>query len=59
MHTVEKAVAGKLMSFPRIYLETREIGRDFPGGTAVKNTPASAGDARDAGSIPGREDPLE
>ena len=24
----------------------------FPGGTVVKNPPASAGDARDAGSIP-------
>ena len=25
----------------------------FPGGPVVKNPPASAGDARDAGSIPG------
>ena len=25
----------------------------FPGGTVVKNPPANAGDARDAGSIPG------
>ena len=25
----------------------------------VKNLPASAGDARDTGSIPGQEDPLE
>ena len=25
----------------------------FPGGAVVKNPPASAGDARDAGSIPG------
>ena len=25
----------------------------------VKNLPAKAGDIRDAGSIPGREDPLE
>ena len=25
----------------------------------VKNPPANAGDIRDAGSIPGREDPLE
>ena len=25
----------------------------FPGGTVVKNSPASAGDARDIGSIPG------
>ena len=25
----------------------------FPGGTVVKNPPASAGDARDVGSIPG------
>ena len=27
--------------------------RGFPGGTVVKNPPASAGDARDAGSVPG------
>ena len=25
----------------------------FPGGAVVKNPPANAGDARDAGSIPG------
>ena len=25
----------------------------FPGGSVVKNPPANAGDARDAGSIPG------
>ena len=25
----------------------------FPGGTVVKNLPANAGDARDAGLIPG------
>ena len=25
----------------------------FPGGAVVKNSPASVGDARDAGSIPG------
>ena len=33
----------------------------FPGGAAVKNLPANAGDTRvkDCGSIPGREDPLE
>ena len=27
--------------------------RGFPGGAVVKNPPASAGDARDVGSIPG------
>ena len=27
--------------------------KDFPGGTVIKNLPASAGDARDTGSIPG------
>ena len=27
----------------------------FPGGLAVKNPPADAGDARDAGLIPGLE----
>ena len=31
----------------------------FPGGSVVKTLPASAGDARDLGSIPGRQDPLE
>ena len=32
----------------------------FPGGTAVKNFPANAGDIGDAGSICGcQEDPLE
>ena len=31
----------------------------FPGGSVVKNLPASAGDARDAGSIPGSGNPLE
>ena len=30
-----------------------------PDGTVVKNLPASAGDVRDVGLIPGREDPLE
>ena len=30
------------------------VDRDFPGGTVVKNLPASAGDT---GSIPGPEDP--
>ena len=29
------------------------MARNFPGGTMVKNPPASAGDARDTGSIPG------
>ena len=33
-----------------IYPQTE---RGFPGGTVVKNPPANAGDARDAGSIPG------
>ena len=28
---------------------------DFPGGTAVKNPPAKAGDTRDTGSFPGPE----
>ena len=31
----------------------------FPDGTVVKNLPANAGDARDAGSIPGLGYPLE
>ena len=31
--------------------------RAFPGSAGVKNSPANAGDARDAGSIPGRKIP--
>ena len=31
-------------------------GRGFPGGSGIKNLPANV---RDAGSIPGWEDPLE
>ena len=31
----------------------------FPGGSMVKNPPASAEDTGDMGLIPGREDPLE
>ena len=31
----------------------------FSGGSVVKNPPANAGDVRDEGSIPSREDPLE
>ena len=31
--------------------QARSYG-DFPGGTVVKNPPANAGDARDAGLIP-------
>ena len=33
--------------------------RELPGGTVVKNPPATVGDARDVGSVSGREDPLE
>ena len=32
---------------------------DFPGGSAVKNLPANAGDTGDLGLILGGEDPLE
>ena len=31
--------------------------RELPGGTVVKNPPATVGDARDVGSISGQEDP--
>ena len=34
-------------------LSTYYAPRRFPGGTVVKNPRANAGDARDAGSIPG------
>ena len=30
-------------------------GKYIPGGTGIKNLPATAGDLRDAGSIPGLE----
>ena len=33
--------------------------KGFPGGTVVKNPPASAGDAGDVGLIPGWDDLLE
>ena len=42
--------AGKTASEPSI------LGLGLPGGLVVKNPPA---DARDTGSIPGWEDPLE
>ena len=38
-----------------------EIPQDckgFPGGTSGKEPPANAGDVKDAGWIPGLEDPL-
>ena len=34
-------------------LTSRLVSIGFPGGTVVKNLSASAGDARDLGSIPG------
>ena len=33
--------------------------QDFPGGAMVKNLPANAGEARDAGLIPTWKDPLK
>ena len=35
------------------YLKGSIVLRGFPGGSVVKNPPASGGDARDSGSIPG------
>ena len=32
-----------------------KIQTGFPGGSVVKNPPASVGDTRDTGSIPGSE----
>ena len=37
----------------------RKENFSFPGGSAVKNLPAHAGDTGEAGLIPGREDPLQ
>ena len=44
-----KTDANEIESEIKIYQEFLGI----PGGTTVKNPPASAGDVRDAGSIPG------
>ena len=35
------------------------LHRGFPGALVVKNPPTTAGAIRDAGLIPGSEDPLE
>ena len=45
-------------TYPEIYLLNKILGLehiqwDFPDGALIKNLPANAGDARDAGSIPG------
>ena len=40
-------------------MEVRVKGKGFPGGSVVKNWPANEGDAGDAGSVSGLEDPLE
>ena len=40
-----------------IYVKFAGVG--FPGGSVVKNPSASAGDMRDTGSVPSREDPPE
>ena len=51
-----------LLRFPR-ESNIREVSQGISSGgwvaLVVKNPPASAGDARDAGSVPGQEDPLE
>ena len=50
--------AGQIQLFSEnLELFFKEMG--FPGGAVVKDSPASAGDARDPGSIPGLGDPLE
>ena len=41
-------VVSKKLLLPETYFI-----KGFPGGSAVKNPPANAGDARDVGSIPG------
>ena len=48
------------MALPRSdHFKTHMLCLGFPGGSAAKSRPANSGDAGDAGSIPGREDPLE
>ena len=36
-----------------------ELHYSFPSGSVIKDPPANTGDARDTGSTPGVEDPLE
>ena len=40
-------------------LDSRTVIEGIPGGAVVKNLPANARGARNMGSIPGQEDPLE
>ena len=46
----------KINTLRCLLLSSSRLG--FPGGSVIKN-PANAGDAEDAGSVPGEEDPLE
>ena len=41
------------------YLKDNVVAGRFPCGSAAKEPPANAEEARDKGSIPGGEDPLE
>ena len=42
-----------VFSYVCVYIYIYERERGFPGDTVVKNLPASAGDTRDTGLIPG------
>lgn len=46
----------KIKTLRCLLLSSSRLG--FPGGSVIKN-PANAGDAEDAGSVPGEGDPLE
>ena len=50
--------SGGYLYFPRMPIYYW-ISIDLQGSTVVKNLPASAGDTRDAGSVPGQEDSLK
>ena len=56
--TQEKTVKSFMKKSERI-LKQDKSGEGLPGGAMVKNLPANGRDAREAGSIPCQEDPLE
>ena len=45
--------SGVPLPSPDIYVTMYEIDRGFPGSAVVKKPPASTGDTKDSGSIPG------
>ena len=50
MHT---SYFSKMVTLQSLWLALHHTGKGFPGGAAVKNPPANAGDTGDVGLIPG------